>query len=101
ALITLRESQPADPAVHEGVGEMYRVFSYELAATKANYWDGCRGVTQFTTTQLAQPAVETPEGVTCPTDFEGANGHKSSVMMYDLRNFANAAPYPAPSMVTV
>lgn len=54
----------------------------------------------MSTGRMSQPLPERFE-VQCPVDFEGRNGQKFQVMMYDLRNFASAAPYPAPSMISV
>ncbi|MFI5264735.1 MAG: hypothetical protein ACHQM6_09490, partial [Candidatus Kapaibacterium sp.] len=50
--------------------------------------------------RLQSPPAER-DSVTCPVDFEWTNGVPFTVMMYDQRNFANSAPYPAPSMITV
>ena len=99
--IPLKDSQPADPTTFDGVGENYRMFSWDSTAAKINFFDACTsGELDMTSARLLFPAPER-ESITCPVDIEGVNGIKFSAMMYDQRNFANAPPYPAPSMMTI
>lgn len=99
--IPLKDSQPADPNTYEGVGENYRVYAYDSLGSKVKCYDQC--LNSPVDLAIARYAHPVPEriGVTCPVDFETTNGKKFSVMMYDQRNFATAAPYPAPSMMTI
>lgn len=99
--IPLKDSQPADPQSFEGVGENYRIYTWDTIGSKVLMYDACIGSPyDVPAGRLALPTQER-YGVTCPVDFETTNGKKFSVMMYDLRNFANSAPYPAPSMMTI
>jgi hypothetical protein len=98
-MIPLKDSQPADATLYDGVGEDYRTYSDSSACINLTL-GSVSGPIQMSTAELAQPPPER-FGVTEPVDFESCNGQKFSVMMYDLRNFANSAPYPAPSMITV
>ena len=100
-MIPLKDSQPADPQNYEGVGENYRVFTWDTVGSRVQLYDGCLGAPiDMPAGRMGSPATERFE-VTCPVDFEATNGRKFSVMMYDNRNFATAAPYPAPSMINV
>ncbi len=100
-MIPLADSQPADPNSYDGVGENYRVYCWDSVGATVNMTDGCIGSGIILQAgRLAQPPPER-FGVTCPVDFQSSNGKKFTVMMYDQRNFATTAPYPAPSMVTV
>jgi hypothetical protein len=95
----LKDSQPADATLFDGIGENYRTFSDKTACINLTL-GSVSGPTPMSTSKLAQPPPER-FGVTEPVNFESCNGAKFSVMMYDLRNFASSAPYPAPSMITV
>jgi len=99
--VPLLDSQPADANNYEGVGDNYRVNQWDPARTSVELIDGCVGSDIIMSSErLAQI---TPErfGVTCPVSFTSTNGVKFSVMLYDQRNFATSAPYPAPSMMTI
>ena len=99
--IPLKDSQPSDPQTYEGTGENYRTYTWDSLGSKIDFYDQCIGVpVDMSAHRLAQPPSER-SGVSCPVNFEATNGKKFSVMMYDLRNFASAAPYPAPSMMTI
>jgi len=100
-MIPFKDSQPADASNFDGVGEIYRIFTSERPGTQINFFDGCIGQPiSMSAGKYQSPPAERP-GVTCPVDIEATNGVKFMAMMYDQRNFANAAPYPAPSMCTV
>ena len=99
--IPLKDSQPADPNNYEGVGENYRVYAYDSVASQVQFFDQCVSGSQNMTVGKYQFPAQERSAVTCPVDFESTNGKKFSVMMYDRRNFASAAPYPAPSMMTI
>jgi len=97
--VPLKDSQPANASVYEGVGENYRTYSDSFTCINLTL-GSVSGPTDMTTGALVQPPPER-FGVDEPVDFESCNGKKFGVMMYDLRNFANSAPYPAPSMMTI
>jgi len=104
-MIPTKDSQPADASQFEGVGQNYRTYAYNNGTGISLYSSCVSGPIDMSTSKLAQPPPERFEEV-CPVDFEGvSNGGAPqkpfSVMMYENRNFANAAPYPAPSMITV
>ncbi|MFI5263814.1 MAG: IgGFc-binding protein [Candidatus Kapaibacterium sp.] len=100
-MIPLKDSQPADASAYDRVGEKYRMFTSEPPGAQCHYFDACIGQPfQLSAGRLQSPPTERM-GVTCPVDFEGTNGVPFTVMMYDQRNIANNAPFPAPSMITV
>jgi len=99
-MIPTKDSYPPNPDLYEGVGQNYRTFSYNNGVNINMYSGGVSGPIAMNTTRLAQPPPERFQEV-YPVDFEGTNGKPFSVMMYENRNFATAAPYPAPSMITV
>ena len=99
--IPLKDSQPQDPSLYEGIGENYRVYTYDSLGSTVQLYDQCVGnPVNLPVARYGHPAQER-SSVICPVDFETTNGAKFTVMMYDQRNFANAAPYPAPSMMTI
>ncbi len=100
-MVPLIDSRPPDPNQYEGTGENYRVFSYDTIGSTINFFDLCvSGPIAMTAGRLQQPPPER-FGVLCPIDIESTNGKKFTAMMYDQRNFATAAPYPGPSMISV
>lgn len=100
-MIPLKDSQPADAQTYEGVGENYRIFTWDTVGSRVDFTDQCIGAPiQMVTGRLSQPPAERFQ-VTCPVNMESTNGRKFSAFQYDNRNFANAAPYPAPTMITV
>jgi len=98
--IPLKDSQPDDPSQFYGAGDDYRTYCYDKIADISLYSGDVSGAINMSTAKLAQPPPER-FGETFPVDFESNNSVKFSVMMYDNRMFANAAPYPAPSMMTI
>ncbi len=98
--LPLADSQPADPATYQGVGENYRTYTWDTLGSKVEMSDACTGIFTMPTARLSNTATE-QQGITCPVDFKSTNSKKFSVMMYDQRNFATTAPYPAPSMMTI
>jgi hypothetical protein len=100
-MIPLKDSQPNDPSAYEGVGEDYRIFTSEAKGTQVQFFDGCIGApVDMATGRFQSPPAERHD-VTCPIDIEATNGVPFTAMMYDQRNHAVSAPFPAPSMITV
>ena len=97
--IPLKDSQPADPA-NDGAGENYRVYTLDPAGSNVQLTEAGIGLRDMPCGRLAYPASER-FGITNPVELHSTNGKKFSVMMYDQRNYATNAPFPAPSMMTI
>jgi hypothetical protein len=94
--IPLKDAQPAD-TTREGYGENFRIYSDDSVGVSATVKLADGTSTPLSTVKFSDGEIS---NIGKPIEIRSSD-KKFFMMTYDLRDFATAIPYPAPSMMTV